>query len=73
VTSATLQASVVPADYLERGDRHSGTGTRAALGFSPEILTVSSDTAGEGKTTVCLGIAITIAQHFPIVGKQRRD
>jgi|SRR5579859_2266387 len=42
-----------------------GIYTRAALGFSPEILAVTSATPGEGKTSVSLGIAVTIAQDFP--------
>ncbi len=42
-----------------------GIYTRAALGFGSEILAVTSATTGEGKTTLGLGLAITIAQDFP--------
>src|SRR6266849_3247236 len=39
--------------------------TRAGTGFASEVLAVCSAVAGEGKTTVGLGLAITIAQDFP--------
>ncbi|MDF2748665.1 MAG: putative Protein-tyrosine kinase [Propionibacteriaceae bacterium] len=38
--------------------------TRAGTGTS-EVLAVTSAIAGEGKTTVSLGLAVTIAQDFP--------
>jgi capsular exopolysaccharide synthesis family protein len=50
---------------LRNGDElFRGLYTRAKLGWS-QVIAVSSATAGEGKTTVCLGIASTIAQDFP--------
>jgi succinoglycan biosynthesis transport protein ExoP len=42
-----------------------GLYTRAGVGFSPEVLIVSSAIAGEGKTTISLGLAATMAQDFP--------
>src|SRR5436309_10879390 len=42
-----------------------GIYTRAGLGFGPEVLAVCSAISGEGKSTVSLGIAVTMAQDFP--------
>jgi capsular exopolysaccharide synthesis family protein len=42
-----------------------GIYTRAGMGFSSEVLAVCSAIAGEGKTTVAVGLATTIAQDFP--------
>src|SRR3982074_169052 len=42
-----------------------GLYTRAGIGFGSEVLAVSSAIAGEGKTTVSLGLAVTVAQDFP--------
>src|SRR5215471_3455509 len=42
-----------------------GLYTRAGIGFSSEVLMVSSALAGEGKTTISLGLALTVAQDFP--------
>src|SRR5919109_814355 len=39
--------------------------TRAGIGFTSEVLCVSSAIAGEGKTTVSLGLAVTVAQDYP--------
>lgn len=39
--------------------------TRAGTGFVPEVLAVSSAITGEGKTTVSVGLAVTMAQDFP--------
>src|SRR5215813_11140466 len=39
--------------------------TRAGIGFTSEVLAVSSAIAGEGKTTVSLGLAVTVAQDYP--------
>jgi len=39
--------------------------TRAGTGFTSEVLAVCSAIAGEGKTTISLGLAVTIAQDFP--------
>jgi capsular exopolysaccharide synthesis family protein len=42
-----------------------GIYTRAGLGFSAEVVAVCSSIAGEGKTTVCVGVGVTLAQDFP--------
>lgn len=42
-----------------------GLYTRAGIGFSSEVLMVSSAVAGEGKTSVSLGLAVTVAQDYP--------
>src|SRR5215208_3250790 len=42
-----------------------GLYTRAGIGFTSEVLAVSSAMAGEGKTTVSLGLAVTVAQDYP--------
>jgi capsular exopolysaccharide synthesis family protein len=42
-----------------------GLYTRAGLGFTSEVLMVSSAVAGEGKSTVSVGLALTVAQDFP--------
>src|SRR5260370_754772 len=42
-----------------------GIYTRAGTGFAAEVLAVCSALAGEGKTTVGVGLAVTIAQDFP--------
>jgi capsular exopolysaccharide synthesis family protein len=39
--------------------------TRAGTGFGSEVVAVSSAVAGEGKTTISIGLAVTIAQDFP--------
>src|SRR6185436_15825172 len=39
--------------------------TRAGIGFTSEVMAVSSAIAGEGKTTVSLGLAVTVAQDYP--------
>jgi Mrp family chromosome partitioning ATPase len=39
--------------------------TRAALGFGSEVVAVCSAIAGEGRTSVSLGLAVTMAQDFP--------
>ncbi|MBV9354861.1 MAG: CpsD/CapB family tyrosine-protein kinase [Chloroflexi bacterium] len=39
--------------------------TRAGTGFVSEVLAVSSAIAGEGKTTVSVGLAVAMAQDFP--------
>ncbi|HEV2123213.1 MAG TPA: CpsD/CapB family tyrosine-protein kinase, partial [Chloroflexota bacterium] len=46
-------------DELYRGI-YTRTGTGTA-----EVLAICSAVAGEGKTTTCLGLAVTIAQDFP--------
>ena len=54
-------------DWLFRdGDElFRGIYTRAGTGFAAEVLAVCSALAGEGKTTVAVGLAVTIAQDFP--------
>jgi capsular exopolysaccharide synthesis family protein len=42
-----------------------GIYTRAGVGFGPEVIAICSAISGEGKTTVGLGLAVTIAQDFP--------
>jgi capsular exopolysaccharide synthesis family protein len=42
-----------------------GIYTRAGCGFRQEVLAVTSAITGEGKTTVSVGIAVTLAQDFP--------
>lgn len=42
-----------------------GLYTRAGIGFASEVLMVTSAVAGEGKTTISLGLALTVAQDFP--------
>ncbi|MDQ6671986.1 MAG: CpsD/CapB family tyrosine-protein kinase [Chloroflexota bacterium] len=42
-----------------------GIYTRAGMGFASEVLAVCSAIAGEGRTTVSVGLAVTIAQDFP--------
>jgi capsular exopolysaccharide synthesis family protein len=39
--------------------------TRAGTGFASEVVAVCSAIVGEGKTTVGIGLAVTIAQDFP--------
>jgi capsular exopolysaccharide synthesis family protein len=42
-----------------------GIYTHAATGFTNEVLAVCSAISGEGRTTVGVGMAVTIAQDFP--------
>jgi Mrp family chromosome partitioning ATPase len=42
-----------------------GIYTRAGLGFSSEVLAVCSAVGGEGKTTLSIGLGVTLAQDFP--------
>jgi capsular exopolysaccharide synthesis family protein len=42
-----------------------GIYTRAGLGFSSEVVAVCSSITGEGKTTVSVGLGVTLAQDFP--------
>jgi capsular exopolysaccharide synthesis family protein len=39
--------------------------TRAGTGFTSEVLAVCSAVSGEGKSTVAVGLGVTIAQDFP--------
>jgi non-specific protein-tyrosine kinase len=54
------EALLPGADELFRGIY-----TRAGIGLGSEVLAVCSAMAGEGKTTVALGLAVTVAQDFP--------
>jgi Mrp family chromosome partitioning ATPase len=56
-----------PRDWLFGGadELFRGLYTRAGIGFASEVLMVSSALAGEGKTTVSLGLALTVAQDYP--------
>src|SRR5262245_46423482 len=55
------RAAILPAaDEVFRGIY-----TRAGIGMSGEIVGVCSAIAGEGKTTIGLGLAVTLAQDFP--------
>jgi non-specific protein-tyrosine kinase len=42
-----------------------GLYTRAGIGLTSEVLMVSSAVSGEGKSTVSVGLAVTVAQDFP--------
>jgi protein-tyrosine kinase len=42
-----------------------GIYTRASVGLASEIIGICSAIAGEGKTTLALGLAVTMAQDFP--------
>src|SRR5688500_8297797 len=55
-----------PAEWLIPGadELFRGIYTRAWTG-EREILAVESSIAGEGRTTVSVGVAVTIAQDFP--------
>ena len=69
-TPGAMRASIAPAVPREvplpqTDELFRGIYTRAALGFGSEVLAVTSATPGEGKTTVSLGLAISIAQDFP--------
>jgi capsular exopolysaccharide synthesis family protein len=62
-----LGADEPPRDWLFTGadELFRGLYTRAGIGFASEVLMVSSALAGEGKTTVSLGLALTVAQDYP--------
>lgn len=62
-----LGADEPPREWLFTGadELFRGLYTRAGIGFAPEVLMVSSALAGEGKTTVSLGLALTVAQDYP--------
>src|SRR5262249_43967338 len=63
----SFAADEPPRDWLFTGadELFRGLYTRAGIGFSSEVLMVSSALAGEGKTTISLGLALTVAQDFP--------
>jgi protein-tyrosine kinase len=56
-----------PREWLfpEGDELFRGIYTRAGVGFSSEVLAVCSALPGEGKTTVGVGLAISIAEDFP--------
>jgi receptor protein-tyrosine kinase len=62
-----MGADEPPRDWLFGGadEIFRGLYTRAGIGFASEVLMVSSAVAGEGKTTVSLGLALTVAQDYP--------
>ena len=62
-----LGADEPPRDWLFGGadELFRGLYTRAGIGFASEVLMVSSALAGEGKTTVSMGLALTVAQDYP--------
>jgi len=51
--------------FPESDELFRGIYTRAGTGFTSEVLAICSAVAGEGKTTVGVGLAVTIAQDFP--------
>src|SRR4051794_14351476 len=51
--------------FPETDEIFRGIYTRAGTGFVSEVMAVCSAIAGEGKTTVGVGLAVTIAQDFP--------
>jgi capsular exopolysaccharide synthesis family protein len=51
--------------FPEGDELFRGIYTRAGTGFSADVLGVCSAIAGEGRTTVGVGLAVTIAQDFP--------
>ena len=65
--------SVLPATTIATGEWlfpeadeiFRGIYTRAGMCFASEVVAVCSAIAGEGKTTVAVGLAVTIAQDFP--------
>jgi capsular exopolysaccharide synthesis family protein len=62
-----MGADEPPREWLFTGadELFRGLYTRAGIGFASEVLMVSSALAGEGKTTVSLGLALTVAQDYP--------
>jgi capsular exopolysaccharide synthesis family protein len=51
--------------FPEGDELFRGIYTRAGTGFASEVIAVCSALAGEGKTTVGLGMAVSMAQDFP--------
>jgi capsular exopolysaccharide synthesis family protein len=51
--------------FPETDEIFRGIYTRAGTGFVSEVIAVCSAIAGEGKTTVGVGLAVTVAQDFP--------
>jgi capsular exopolysaccharide synthesis family protein len=65
--SSLAMSATVPHEPLfpEIDEIFRGIYTRAGTGFATEVIAVCSAIAGEGKTTVGVGLAVTIAQDFP--------
>jgi receptor protein-tyrosine kinase len=51
--------------FPQSEDIFRGIYTRAGVGFAAEVIAISSAIAGEGKTTVAVGLAVAIANDFP--------
>src|SRR5436305_50705 len=51
--------------FPEGDELFRGIYTRAGIGFGNDVVAVCSALAGEGKTSVSVGLAVTIAQDFP--------
>lgn len=51
--------------FTEGEEIFRGIYTRAGTGFSSDVLGICSAIAGEGRTSVGVGLAVTIAQDFP--------
>lgn len=51
--------------FSEADEIFRGIYTRAGAGFASEVVAICSAIAGEGRTTVGVGLAVTIAQDFP--------
>jgi protein-tyrosine kinase len=64
---ALATAAEAPREWLfpDGDELFRGIYTRAGTGFASEVVAVCSAVAGEGKTTVGVGLAVTIAQDFP--------
>src|SRR5690349_9406791 len=60
-----IPAAAQPPVFPETEELFRGISTRAATGFAAEVVAVCSAIAGEGKTTVGIGLAVAIAQDFP--------
>src|SRR5258708_3974875 len=60
-------ASDGPREWVFPGaDEHfRGIYTRAGTGFRSEVVAICSAIKGEGKTTLSVGLSITLAQDFP--------
>src|SRR5438105_2102685 len=67
LTLQGLSVEEQPRDWLVTGadELFRSLYTRAGIGFTPEVVAISSALAREGKTTVSLGLAVTVAQDYP--------
>src|SRR4051794_24567503 len=66
----TLPAAVsseTPREWIARGtdEFFRGVYTRAAISRGDTIIAISSAITGDGKTTLSLGLAVTLARDFP--------